>query len=146
MNAATLQQIIEQFEAGIYPKEQWTHRAHFEMALWYCYHQPLSQAILSIKEGIKNYNIKTGGQNTEDSGYHETITVFYTREIIHFLVRTEERLTLDELLAQLDQQPFIAKDYPFNFYSKDVLMSKEARKRWVAPDKMMTELLKAASY
>jgi len=146
MNAATLQQIIEQFEAGTYPKEQWTHRAHFEMALWYCYHQPLPQAILSIKEGIKNYNIKTGGQNTEDSGYHETITMFYTRQIIHFLARTGEGLTLDELLAQLDLQPFLVKDYPFNFYSKEVLMSKEARKRWVAPDKKMAGLLNAVSY
>ena len=137
MKAATLQQIIKQFEAGTYPKEQWTHHAHFEMALWYCYHQPLPQAIHSIKEGIKNYNIKTGGQNTEDSGYHETITIFYTRQIIHFLARAEERLTLDDLLAQLYQQPFLAKDYPFIYYSKEVLMSKEARKRWVAPDKLM---------
>lgn len=146
MNPASVKEMIQQFEEGTYPKEMWTHHAHFVMAFWYCYHQPLRTAIRSIKEGIKKYNISVGGKNTDDAGYHETITVFYITQITQFLVHADESAGLDELLFQLDHQPFLAKEYPYKFYSKEILMGKEARKSWVAPDKTMAGLLKAVSY
>ena len=83
MIAAEAKELIQQFESCELPKEKWTHEAHFVMALWYCWHQPLPLAIQSIKEGIKRYNLSIGGANTDHSGYHETITVFYTR-LAHF--------------------------------------------------------------
>lgn len=146
MKLAAVEEMMQQFEAGTYPKEKWTHNAHFVMALWYCYHQPLRLAILSIKEGIKKYNISVGGKNTDEAGYHETITVFYISQIMQYLIQGDESAGLEDLLTQLDHQPFLAKEYPYKFYSKDVLMSKEARKRWVAPDKKMAGLLNVVSY
>jgi len=146
MKLAATKEMIQQFEAGTYPKEQWTHYSHFVMALWYCYHQPLQTAIRSIKEGIKKYNISVGGKNTDEAGYHETITVFYISQIMQFLVHEDESAGLEDLLTQLEYQPFLTKEYPYKFYSKDTLMSKEARKRWVAPDKTMAGLLNAVSY
>jgi hypothetical protein len=105
------------------------------MALWYCSHQPLPLAIQSIKEGIKKYNISVGGVNTDDAGYHETITLFYTRLIIQYLLQSNDAGCFETIFNQLDDQAFLAKDFPLQYYSKELLMSKEARKNWTAPDK-----------
>ena len=134
MTAVEAKELIQQFESGEFPKEKWTHEAHFVMALWYCFHQPLPIALQSIKEGIKRYNISIGGANTDHSGYHETITVFYTRVIINYLLKEDNSSHFENKLAGLWQQEFLKKDFPFNYYSKQLLMSKEARKDWVAPD------------
>ena len=134
MNTEHVKQLIRQFETCQLPKDKWTHEAHFVMALWYCYHQPLPLAIQSIKEGIKRYNISIGGANTDHSGYHETITVFYTRLIINYIIQAGPGLLFENKLSGLWQQDFLQKDYPFNYYSKALLMSKEARKDWIPPD------------
>ena len=135
MTATEAKKLIHQFETGELPKEKWTHEAHFVMALWYCCQQPLPLAIESIKEGIKKYNISIGGENTENAGYHETITVFYTRFIINYVLQTANSKQFESKLDGLWQQDFLQKDFPFKYYSRELLMSKEARKDWVEPDK-----------
>jgi len=126
--------LIEGFEDGTWPAKEWTHQAHFVMALWYTFHYPLSEARSRIKEGIKKYNLATGGQNTEDAGYHETITEFYIRTVVNYLLEFGQDKSFFELLGALEGQPFVAKEFPFRFYSKERLMSREARARWVEPD------------
>jgi hypothetical protein len=134
MTTNEAEELIYQFENGELPKEKWTHEAHFVMALWYCCRLPLPQAIESIKEGIKKYNIRSGGENTDHSGYHETITVFYTRHIINYLLQTDVNKQFESKLNGLWQQEFLKKDFPLEYYSRELLRSKEARKKWVAPD------------
>jgi hypothetical protein len=134
MTAAEAKELVHQFENCQLPKEKWTHEAHFVMALWYCCQQPLPLAVESIKEGIKKYNVSIGGQNTDHSGYHETITVFYTRLIINYVLQTNTTNQFESKLDGLWQQEFLRKDFPFKYYSKERLMSKEARMDWIAPD------------
>lgn len=134
MTAEAAIELIRLFEKGELAKEKWTHEAHFVMALWYCCRQPLPQAIESIKEGIKKFNIAVGGENTDHSGYHETITVFYTRHIIHYILQTRSAKQFEDKLNGLWDQEFLKKDFPFRYYSRELLMSKEARKNWLPPD------------
>jgi len=133
MTAKEAKELVRQFENGELAKEKWTHEAHFVMALCHCCLQPLPQAIESIKEGIKKYNVSVGGENTDHSGYHETITVFYTRQIINYILQAGGR-QFESNLDGLWQQEFLKKDFPLTYYSRELLMSKEARKNWVAPD------------
>ena len=126
--------LVAQFEKGTLPKEEWTHTAHFVMAFWYCTQFPLPQAIEKIITGIKAYNIAIGGQNTDESGYHETITLFYISTICDYLITAEVSALTDEALAAFLQQPFLAKDFIHQFYSTPLLKSKQARQHWVAPD------------
>jgi hypothetical protein len=134
MTPIEAKELVHQFEICQLPKEKWTHEAHFVMALWYCSHQPLPLAIQSIKEGIKKYNTSVGGTNTDDSGYHETITVFYTKLIIDYLLQVDPGDSFERKLTAFLQQSFLAKDFPLRYYTKQVLMSKEARKKWIQPD------------
>lgn len=134
MTATEAKELIKQLETGELPKEKWTHEAHFVMALWYCSHQPVPLAIQYIKEGIKRYNISVGGANTDDSGYHETITVFYTKLIIEYILQNDPCHSFENRLPDFLQQPFLSKDFPLRYYTKELLMSKNARRNWIPPD------------
>jgi len=125
--------LVQQFEDCTLPKEQWTHTAHFIVALWYCVNLPLPQAVQKIRNGIKTYNVSVGGVNTDTSGYHETITLFYMTTIAGHLATTGVTALTEEAFTLFLQQPFLAKDHIHQFYSADLLMSKEARRSWVAP-------------
>ncbi|WP_416864513.1 MAG: hypothetical protein ACMVP2_18150 [Imperialibacter sp.] len=134
MGSKEAEQLVKGFEEGTWPSSGWTHFAHFVMALWYTYHHPIAEARKLIKEGIKKYNEAVGGKNTEDSGYHETITELYIQIIIGYLSSLTGEYDFDVLLSNLEAQPFIQKDFPFRFYTKKLLMSREARVGWVEPD------------
>lgn len=97
-------------------------------------HHPLPEAVRKIREGIKKYNVSVGGQNTDTSGYHETITLFYTTAIARYLVTNGITSLTDRQILVFLQQPFVTKDFALQFYSKERLMSKEARYRWILPD------------
>jgi len=134
MTVEQAKDLVSQFETCSLPKEKWTHESHFVMALWYCSHLPIPVAMQSIRNGIIKYNVSVGGANTDDSGYHETITVFYTIMIINYILKNNPTANFEHKLAGLFQQSFIARDFPLNYYSKNLLMSKDARKQWIAPD------------
>jgi hypothetical protein len=63
-----------------------------------------------------------------------TATLFYTSTLAHYLITAGVATLTDENLVVFLQQPFLIKDYPLQFYSKERLMSKEARLHWVLPD------------
>jgi hypothetical protein len=72
------------------------------------------------------YNVSVGGENTDVSGYHETITLFYTTKVANYLVITGVTTLTDETITAFLQQPFLMKDYILQCYSKELLMSKYA--------------------
>lgn len=126
--------LVQQFEGHTLPKEQWTHEAHFITAFWYCVHFPLPQAVQKIRDGIKTYNISVGGQNTDTAGYHETITLLNTGLIARFIITHCITKVNDKAIINLLQQPFINREYPLQFYTKELLHSTRARLAWVDGD------------
>lgn len=127
--------LIEEFENCTLPKEEWTHANHFVMALWYCIKYPLPEAVQKISGGIRGYNESVGGVNTEDAGYHETITLFYISTIAGYVVTRGVMDFNEEVVGEFLRQPFLDREYVWGYYSKERLMSKEARLGWRAPDK-----------
>lgn len=127
--------MIEEFERCTLPKEKWTHENHFVAALWYCVNFPLPEAVRKIREGIKVYNIATGGVNTDTAGYHETITLFFVNMVTEYIITNDIDEVTEEAINILLQQPFVMKGYIDKFYSKGSLMAKEARLGWRAPDR-----------
>ncbi len=69
---------IERLALGVIdatcPKSQWTHAAHFAVALWMVRHWPPGAAEADMPAIIRRYNEATGVANTDDTGYRETIT------------------------------------------------------------------------
>jgi hypothetical protein len=128
-----VEDLIRAFESGALPRERWTHHAHLAVGLWYLSHFPEEDAMEFIREGIKRYNLAVGIANTRTSGYHETITLAWARLVKHLLSEKsapEDSLSIyHSLLSRFDDRNTLLR-----YYSRDRLMSDEARATWVEPD------------
>lgn len=130
-----LHSFINNFEAGTLPREEWTHYAHLTMALWYLYHYSEEEAARRIREGILSYNAATGIVSTPTSGYHETLTLFYTHIVKNFVATSKPNVSLEILVHEMLKSDIADREYPLRFYSKERLFAPEARAAWVEPDK-----------
>lgn len=126
-------ELIRGFESGALPHAQWTHKAHLTVACWYlvCYPEP--EATQRIRAGIQSYNEAHGILTTKERGYHETITLFWVRMIRHYLSKATLECSLVHLLNDLLNR-YADKELPFEYYSRDRLMSWEARAGIVEAD------------
>lgn len=115
------------------PKAEWTHAAHLRVGLWHLLQFPADHALDLLRDRIQAYNIASGGANTDSSGYHETITRFYVWQIDRFVNQADLAASLDELAGQLLEQHG-DRELPLRYWSRDRLMSRDARRDWVAPD------------
>ena len=125
--------LAKSFEERTLAKADWTHAAHLLVGLYYCYHHPLGVAKNLISDGIYWLNDAHGTPNTETSGYHETLTVFWLRTIANYLEKTGRDAGLaalaNGLLATIDDS-----NLPLRYYSRERLFSTEARLNYVEPD------------
>ncbi|MDJ1485252.1 hypothetical protein QNI16_32475 [Cytophagaceae bacterium YF14B1] len=133
LTAADIRELIYGFESGTLPKEKWTHEAHLLMALWYLWSYSSDEAIPRICEGIQKYNIASGGQNTDTSGYHETLTLFWISVVARFLEKYILETSIEALANQLVEEKY-PTSLPLNYYSREQVFSVQARKEWVEPD------------
>jgi len=124
---------IRAFETCTLAKAQWTHLAHLTVAHHYLWHNSQEEATKRMRTGIQRYNRATANP----TGYHETITLAWlailARELrarkIAGITDYEESTSASELATAYANQ-----DILLEYYSRDLLMSEEARTRWVPPD------------
>jgi len=75
-----------------------------------------------------------GTPNTEDNGYHETLTRFWAGEIGEFIRSGRFPSRLEAVRAAVAE--FGADRDRFRlFYRFDVVRDRRARREWVAPDR-----------
>jgi hypothetical protein len=72
--------------------------------------------------------------NSSTSGYHETITRGYLQLLAQFLDSGPDGMSLTDRVAVLVASPVAERDVLFTFWSRDTLMSEDARRAWVEPD------------
>jgi hypothetical protein len=131
-----LAEFIEQFEQGTLAKPIWTHAAHLAVGTWYLLTLPEETAVEQVRTGIRHYNECVGTANTEDSGYHETLTLFWLATIGEFLGHKESGDKLEavrSVVAEFGGKRDLFKKY----YSFDVVASRAARASWIAPDRIV---------
>jgi uncharacterized FAD-dependent dehydrogenase len=124
-------EIINLFEAAKLPHETWRHAEHLTMAMHYAMHNNFDEALNKMRTGILKLNDFHGVVTTPERGYHETLTVIWTRAVYDFVMVNPNRNLLEtanEIIETFD------KDYPLKFYSREVLFSVEARFSFVEPD------------
>ena len=121
------------FVALTLPKPEWTHHAHLRVGLWHLLHHRPDEALVLLRSRIRALNEGHGVANTETGGYHESITRFYVWRIATFLDAAGRNRPVDELAAELIGA-YGDKSLPLLYWSKDTLMSVEARRGWIEPD------------
>lgn len=115
------------------PKAEWTHAAHWAAALWLLRHRPEAAAPQAMAANIRAYNESIGGQNTDTSGYHETITIASLGAAADHLAKMPDA-DIAEALAALMASPLGHPDWLLTHWSREALFGVEARRSWLAPD------------
>jgi hypothetical protein len=128
------------FEACRIPKSEWTHLAHLAIGMWHVQRYGADDALTRLRHGISRLNDSHGTLNTETSGYHETITRAYVRLLAQFLDASPSAMPLAERVSRLIASPLAEKEALLKFYSRELLMSPEARASWVEPDIMPLQI------
>lgn len=129
---AEIDEFIAAFEAGTLPKERWTHGAHLLTGA--CYVHTLGEAAATdkMRTCVRRYNEAVGGQNTDSSGYHETVTIAWIKLLARLLRETGPipRAQFARLAVQRfeSDRAILQRHYDF-----DLINSVDARKRWIPP-------------
>ena len=131
---ADIEHVGERFLARSLPKEEWTHEAHLATTTWLLLRRPDVDVDRKLPDLIRRYNESVGGVNDNTQGYHETITRAFIAGVRLFLSEADLAMPLHELVNELLLSPMGRRDWPFRFYSRDLLFSVEARRHFVEPD------------
>lgn len=128
----TDEQFLQAFESQAIPVERWNHRAHLRVAVIYLLRYPFDEALRRMRSGIQAYNSANGVEDSPTSGYHETITQAWLHIVWVMLRQYGPSCTAD---AFLDEHPQLAQKTLLRlFYSRERIMSPEAKTRFVEPD------------
>jgi hypothetical protein len=115
------------------PQSEWTHAAHFAVALWLLRERGLRATVDDMPRFIRAYNDSTGVPNTDTGGYHTTITVASLRAGNAWLA-DRAGLALHAALEELLASAFGRSDWLLTYWSRPLLFSVAARRAWVEPD------------
>ena len=131
---AEVEHLGEGLMARTLRKEEWTHEAHLGATTYLLLKRPDIDVDRALPGFIRAFNESVGGVNDDSEGYHETITRAYLRGIRLFLEEADAKRPLHELVNELLLSPMGRRDWPLRFWSKERLMSVEARRNYVGPD------------
>ncbi|MES2795128.1 MAG: hypothetical protein V4683_04135 [Bacteroidota bacterium] len=127
--------IVTRFTNQTLPKIEWTHEAHLITCVWHLENYNELESICLLRARIISYNQSVGGENTTTGGYHETLTQFYVKIIDQFLRNLENpNLTFEEKCEKLLKSTLANREYPLEYYTKELLFSLPCRATWVEPD------------
>ena len=126
--------LVARFNNQALAKEEWTHAAHLVTALWHILeYGDVECALCYLKPRIILRNYTVGTKNTDMGGYHETITVFWLKQVYAFVQRRTSR-DFNVLVGELlDEAFFFEKEYILGFYSRETLRSPRARGMYITP-------------
>ncbi len=120
--------LAEQHHARTLPYENWTHRAHIAVALFYLKSMTLDEVIDKLRVAIQAYN----EAKSDGMGYNETITLVFMRKIAAELQSPQ---ALPTLVDELDRLLNICTiDWLYQYYSPHRIWSGRAKQAWLEPD------------
>ncbi|MCA8993879.1 MAG: hypothetical protein KDA88_17975 [Planctomycetaceae bacterium] len=119
------------FLAASISEEQWTHRAHVRVGYLFVSRYGFTEALTRMRDGIQALNRALGTPEAIDRGYHETIT----RAFLHLISAAKANWTGESSNGFCDAHPeLMAKRVLLDYYSRDCIMSAEAKAEFVDPD------------
>lgn len=140
ISVTEINDLVSKFSDQSLPKAEWNHQAHLIIGVWHNINDDFDTALDLMRSKIKTYNISVGTLNTDDAGYHETLTIFWMVLIKSFLLK-HRFLTVEAAVHLFLESEYASKKYPLKYYSNAVLFSKKARKNWINGDIKKVSLL-----
>lgn len=132
-NPEALRDFIGRWRDATLPRSEWTHAAHAAVGASHVFELGLERGFEAMRAGIRDFNVRSGGENTETSGYHETLTWLWCAVIAEHLEAAPAASALgaaQSAVARFGSDRGLHKRY----YSYDVVASREARRIVIPPD------------
>lgn len=129
MHACEVEELVRKFESCELADSDFNHGAHLTVALFYVSSLTVEEALERMREGLFRF---LDHYDVDRQKYNETITVFWIR-VVHSFLDGRNPGHIADLTNELVEKHGDAKII-FKHYSKELLMSEEARRRWVEPD------------
>lgn len=128
-----VRQRVKAFEECTIAPEDFDHRAHLTVACWYAHTDP-DDPLARVRRGIQRFNAYNAVFTTPTRGYHETITRFWMTMVCASLYALPETV---EPVARINRvvDALADKMLVLEYYSRDVIMTDDARYGWVEPDR-----------
>ena len=131
MDAADAE-FLRSFEDTSLPLEHWNHRAHLRISYLYLRAHGFEGALERMRAGVQRFNNAKGIEDKLHSGYHETVTGGWLR-LLNGLMRAHG--TLENHDAFYARHSYLnSKMALLLYYSRDRIMSREAKHGFLEPD------------
>jgi len=124
-----IERLVESFESCALPPAEFDHGAHLTVALWYLTQLPTPEATRRVRAGLHRYT----RHNNAQAIYNETLTLFWLKLVHHFLDHDDATRPLAERANELIAI-YINSKLPFEYYSRELIGSLEAKHSWIEPD------------
>lgn len=128
MTTKTPEQTFDDFINGRLPKGEWTHEAHLITAWVALRDRTPVETLGFLRDAIQTHNCGIGVQNTDSTGYHETLTRYYVTAVAQAIDDGAEDLEALFLV------PSCGRTAALTHWSRELLFSSPARLGWVEPD------------
>jgi adenylate kinase family enzyme len=126
--------LAARFQACTLRKDEWTHEAHLTVGFWHVERYGRDEALTRLRGGIRRLNESHGNVNSTTGGYHETITAAYVTLLSEYSASCGPECARRDWVVRLLASRLADRKALLTFYSRDVLMSTDARAAWVNPD------------
>lgn len=125
-------ELLAAFESCQLPHNEWTHTAHVRVAYMYANKFDLLTATDTVRLRIQTYNKATDTPEAIDRGYHETITRAFMQLVFAAVAETGPHSSSVEFCKSHPE--LMDKKALLNYYSRDRIMSWEAKREFIEPD------------
>ncbi|HST50743.1 MAG TPA: hypothetical protein VLJ61_01940 [Pyrinomonadaceae bacterium] len=122
--------VVGKFESCEFAPTQFKHREHLTVALCYLLRLSDEEALGRMRQSLFRF-VEAHGINP--GLYHETLTLFWLKRVRAFIESEGERRTLAELANALVEACGDSR-LIYEYYSKALVDSDDAKKGWAGPD------------
>ncbi len=132
---AKAEQLVQGFLDCRLAKDAFTHEAHLITGL-YMLAKNEDEALPLLRQNLKKFLKYIGVESTNTSGYHETMTVFWLWVLKKQFAGANGHVPWNQenVNTIIDDANLINRNLWLEYYSKELIMSVEARRKYVRPD------------
>lgn len=127
--AGEIERLVEGFESCKVAPADFDHGAHLAVALWYLSELPAPLAEARMRAGLHSFT----RHHHAEAMYNETLTLFWLKLVRDFLARADAARPFAERANEL-LATYNSSKLAFEYYSRELIQTPEAKTSWVEPD------------
>lgn len=120
---------LRAFEACEIPLDSFHHKEHILLAYILLVQNDLDTAYLNLKRMLQHY---LEHNTVPPEKYHVTMTLAWLMAVLHFMHKSADSDSSEDFISQNDI--LLDTEIMFSHYSRELLLSAEARMTFVEPD------------